>query len=360
MFVHVACPNCSQNLPVPIKVKGQLARCPYCQEVFQVPRVLVPWGLLFHRENADEGTGAKAAIRAIMATLAMACFFGLIVSTLFLINRRRADSKGTKSSTFEEAKLIEIDERAKALADEQLNQRRLDQAAERPIVHWGEAKPTAMLDRRDPLDNLADLVELVEPSVIRINTFSNQSKGTASGFVVDPSGIIVTNYHVLKDVEIAHVVFHDSRFESIEGYLHISPERDLALLKITTEMGQIRPLALAPTQPRKGEEVAAFGAPLGLSFSTTRGIISGIRSRTEMISAGLTLNVQWIQTDASISVGNSGGPLVNMRGEVVGVNTVTSRGSAHNLNFAISADDVRKVLGHASRVPIPLGKAGLR
>ena len=140
----------------------------------------------------------------------------------------------------------------------------------------------------------------------------------------------------------------------------MSPEKDLALLKITTDSGKIRPLVLAPVPPRKGEEVAAFGAPLGYAFSTTRGIVSGIRSRTEMIPAGMRLNVRWIQTDASISVGNSGGPLVNLRGEVVGVNTMIGRRGAQNLNFAISADDVREVIGRASPVPIPLGSSTLR
>src|SRR5690606_502952 len=104
-----------------------------------------------------------------------------------------------------------------------------------------------------------------------------------------------------------------------------------------------KPLKIATTLPKKGETTIAFGSPLGLSFTASNGIVSAVRLEDELRNEalGLNLNVTWIQTTSPISPGNSGGPLMNDRGEVIGINTLIV-GAAHagqNLNFAVSSLD---------------------
>jgi len=287
----------------------------------------------------------------LVGGLVCACCLGIVSAILFTLHR--TSDPHSKKARFEEANLIETDSEAQRLADDYIRRRGLDEPNRNTPPTLGESTADR---RREPLDNWADLVELVEPSVVRINTLRADRKGTASGFVVHPSGIIVTNYHVIQDVEFARVLFNDHRVATVDGILVLAPDKDLAVLKLSSMGGPLPPLALAPELPRKGEDVAAFGAPFDFSFTMTQGVVSGLRTPAEMHGAGVMANVNWIQTDASISEGNSGGPLVNMRGEVVGVNTVTGQGDAQNLNFAIAIDAVREVLDQASSTPIPLGR----
>ena len=115
-----------------------------------------------------------------------------------------------------------------------------------------------------------------------------------------------------------------------------------------------------------GERVAAFGSPLGFSRSVSDGIVGAIRDKSEARLFGLGPAVSWIQTTVPISSGNSGGPLVNMKGEVVGVNTLamsqTAQTTIQNLNFAVSAADVCEALSAAKGavlpLPVPLAKRG--
>jgi SLA1 homology domain 1, SHD1/Trypsin-like peptidase domain len=117
--------------------------------------------------------------------------------------------------------------------------------------------------------------------------------------------------------------------------------------------------------PRKGEAVVALGAPHGLSFTATRGIISAVRSAAEMAKdlGDSSLKGTWVQVDAALSPGNSGGPLINAQGQVVAMSTLASRGSAQNLNFGISGDDIRQAIQTSQTspvVPLVVGVAKIR
>ena len=103
------------------------------------------------------------------------------------------------------------------------------------------------------------------------------------------------------------------------------------------------PIKLAGALPRKGETVTALGSPLGLSFTATNGIISAIRSGEELGReiGDTSMKGTWVQVDAALSPGNSGGPLINRKGEVVAMSTRASQGVAQNLNFGISIVDIR-------------------
>lgn len=222
--------------------------------------------------------------------------------------------------------------------------------AQSPIAETNLAKTAAPETRTDaaaatvkqPRDR-ADLIEELEKSVVRIEVKTADGGGTGSGFVLDQEGTIATNYHVVTGAVSATVVFSDKSTSPVIGYVKLVPEKDIALLKIGRAPQRLFPVTLAGTLPRKGESVLAFGAPLGLSFSASDGIVSSVRSDTELLEVGAKVKGTWIQTTTPISPGNSGGPLVNLNGEVLGANTM-SLVEGQNLNFAISATDIRDAL----------------
>ncbi len=188
---------------------------------------------------------------------------------------------------------------------------------------------------------IADLVELVEPAVVRIDVKLKAGGSVGSGFVVESEGIVVTNHHVIAGAQQASVRFRDGKSVPVVGTLVLDDKRDIAVLKIA---GSEHPtVQLAETLPRKGESVVTFGAPKGLSFSASEGIVSAIRKGEELKDYIRDLPGTWVQTSAPISSGNSGGPLVNRRGEVVGANTLAFT-KGQNLNFAVSSLDIREAL----------------
>lgn len=186
---------------------------------------------------------------------------------------------------------------------------------------------------------LPDLVEQTDPSVVRINVKSPRGDSLGSGFVVSSTGTVVTNYHVIEGGQTVTAQFEDGRTCGVLGFKLFDEKRDIAIIQLEATGAPFLPMRLAKTLPRKGVEVAAFGAPLGLSFTATKGTISNIRAGSELGMEG----ARYIQTDTPISPGNSGGPLVSMEGEVIGMNTF-QMAKGQNLNFAVSVDDIREVL----------------
>ena len=201
---------------------------------------------------------------------------------------------------------------------------------------------------------LPDLIRLVEPSVVSVEAESDRGRALGTGFLVGLGNTIVTNRHVVADAGSVTVTFADGVRVKALGCLALSSEKDLALLRIEHLEGR-RPLRLAPACPEKGEAVAAIGNPQGLAFTTTNGIISAIRHGEELERFSGQWKATILQTTAPISEGNSGGPLVNMSGEVVGVNTagLQSERSPNFLNFAVSSLDVIELI-RESNGPIRL------
>lgn len=160
---------------------------------------------------------------------------------------------------------------------------------------------------------IPDVVDLVQPSVVSVIT----DRGQGSGVVYRTDGIIVTNNHVVEGAERVQVAFADG--DRVTARVRArDPVVDLAVLE--TERRNLTPVPFTSSLPRVGELAIALGDPLGFESSVTAGVISGLhRSIPGSTSQSLAL-VDLIQTDAAISPGNSGGALVNGRGEVVGVN----------------------------------------
>jgi S1-C subfamily serine protease len=213
--------------------------------------------------------------------------------------------------------------------------------------------------------DLQELVRSVESSVVIIDV---PGIGMGSGFVVDEEGTIATNFHVIEGARTARVTFLNKKTYSVAGFVEVQPSRDVALLQLRGLSGEpLKPLPLAAQEPGKGERVLAFGAPKGLGGSVADGIVSSVRDGRDIRDVllkttgqdiynkilGYDVAVTWVQTTTPISGGNSGGPLVNLKGEVVGMNT-WHRADGQNLNFAVAASEIAKIMALAKRPGQPL------
>ncbi|MDB5346800.1 MAG: peptidase and chymotrypsin/Hap [Schlesneria sp.] len=196
----------------------------------------------------------------------------------------------------------------------------------------------------------ADLIESVEPAVIRLDITTRNGPAIGSGFVIKADGTVVTNFHVIDGATKAVATFANGKTAEVTSVLFADPDRDLAIIKLA-DSKSLPTLALAKQLPRKGEATIAFGSPNGLSFTASEGIVSAIR-RPEKVGHE-PKDGTWIQTSAPISPGSSGGPLLNRKGEVIGVNTLIVT-SGQNLNFAVSAIEVSDAVAKIWKDPKPL------
>ncbi|OYW19573.1 MAG: hypothetical protein B7Z55_08595 [Planctomycetales bacterium 12-60-4] len=204
------------------------------------------------------------------------------------------------------------------------------------------------------LYDFPELISLVEPSVVRINVVTTDGVGNGSGFVVDDQGTIITNHHVMANVVRAEVEFVDGTKTPVVGFRWFHDRKDIAVIDIDLPPEKLRPIEVASELPKKGVTVMAFGAPRGLSFTSSDGIVSALRSEDEA-KEQFDHEGRWVQTTAPISPGNSGGPLVDRFGRVVGMNSFYIEGQS--LNFALSCVDIAEAMATAPSTIQPL-KAG--
>jgi len=197
--------------------------------------------------------------------------------------------------------------------------------------------------------NIADLAAALSPTVVYIESkgvqrnmpndpfhffFRDQGEprpqtGAGSGVIVSGEGHIITNYHVIENADEIQVTLNDERVFDAE-IIGTDPEIDMAVLKIEAPGLTFASLGDS-TQLRVGEWVVAIGAPLGYRYTVTLGIISALNRGG---SVGLNNIENYIQTDAAINRGNSGGPLIDMGGNVIGINTAISA-MGQNIGFAV-------------------------
>ncbi len=181
------------------------------------------------------------------------------------------------------------------------------------------------------------------------DTLREVARGT--GFLVSSDGMIVTNRHVARDRRAKYSVFLQDERQFDAKVLDIDPVNDLALLKIDGQGFPKLELA-ANDDPRIGQTVIAIGNALGKYTNTvTRGILSGVNRSLDAnddLNGGQEHLEDVLQTDAAINAGNSGGPLLNLQGKVIGVSTAIEQG-AHGLGFAIPTSEVRKILDSYSK-----------
>lgn len=201
------------------------------------------------------------------------------------------------------------------------------------------------------------IAESVAPSVAHIDVrvenrrfFSSSSSG--SGWVYDSNGHVITNAHVLRGAETIRVQLNDGRLFEAE-LVGADPLTDIAVLRMPEATGLIPAVRASGQQPRQGERVFAFGSPFGFKFSMSEGIISGLGREPAGAVAASSGYTNFIQTDAAVNPGNSGGPLVNIRGEVVGMNVAiatgmesqgTTEGQSAGISFAIPLAVIESVV----------------
>jgi serine protease DegQ len=193
--------------------------------------------------------------------------------------------------------------------------------------------------------DIPGIVRKVEPSVVTIQ----HDQGTGSGVVWSRDGVVVTNAHVVGEVRDVQVAFFDG--QRIDGRVRATdPDTDLAVVDV--ERDDLQPATFQKTLPVVGELAVAMGSPLGFQNTITAGIISGLhREIPGSAEQGIRSLVDLIQTDAAISPGNSGGALVNARGEVVGVNVayIPPEQGAVAIGFAIPGATAVDVVGQLLR-----------
>lgn len=201
--------------------------------------------------------------------------------------------------------------------------------------------------------NFISAAERVTAAVVNIKTmqesrfdlWGNGSVGTSSGsgVIITPDGYIVTNNHVVEDGDQVEVTLNDKR-EYKADIIGIDPSTDLALLKIKGKEMPYLDLGNSDSL-RVGEWVLAVGNPFNLESTVTAGIVSA-KGRSIDILEGQDRIESFIQTDAAVNPGNSGGALVNTNGELVGINTaiITRSGRYEGYSFAVPANLVRKVI----------------
>ena len=215
--------------------------------------------------------------------------------------------------------------------------------------------PEPYADLRPDERAIVDLFENTSPSVVYISTVTrrrdffgrgveNVPLGTGTGFVWDRDGHVVTNFHVVQGSTSIRVVMHDQT-SYMADYVGGSARHDLAVLRIDAPADSLRRVRLGDSdRVRVGQSVYAIGNPFGLSATLTTGIISALNRRIEGLTGDIIEDV--IQIDAAINRGNSGGPLLDSRGRLIGINSqiASPSGTSAGVGFAIPVNTVIRVV----------------
>ncbi len=216
--------------------------------------------------------------------------------------------------------------------------------------------------------DLAQLIEQYDDAVVYITVQDSLGEEVAlgSGFVIDGKGLVVTNYHVVAEGSKAYAQLRTGDKFEVAGYCAVDPRRDLVILQLQSPGRELEVFELKdPAELKMGELLVAIGHPEGFRFTATTGIVSAVRHTEELPEAyqqalSAPKDSLWIQTNAAISHGSSGGPLLNRAGQLVGINTWIAAGQ--NIGFATHVShllDLSQKVQDVQSLPIR-GSAGAR
>ena len=209
----------------------------------------------------------------------------------------------------------------------------------------------------------AEIYQKVAPAVVMVSTktiqtvngwFQQEAEGMGSGFIINTDGYILTNYHVIEGATEVTVTLSDGQ-EVTASVVNYDSDQDVAMIKINEDVEVPGVVELGDSDAlQPGEEVLAIGNPLSkeLSSTLTKGIVSALNRSIET-ETGVSTNL--IQTDTAINSGNSGGPLINTKGEVIGINTLKASDGAEGIGFAIPINDVKVKIDSLSKPILNLG-----
>jgi S1-C subfamily serine protease len=226
----------------------------------------------------------------------------------------------------------------------------LDPDTTRTVIRETAAEPVAATSTTNSVNSVYRatrdaVVEITVTGAAEPTPFGGeeQQRGQGSGFVIDEEGHVVTNQHVVDDAQSLNVTMRDgSRYTAT--VVGSDPSTDLAVIKVNAPASKLTPLELGDSSAvRVGDAVIAIGSPFGLDGTVTTGIVSALSREVEAPNNFAIDDT--IQTDAAINHGNSGGPLLNTRGEVIGVNAQIRSESGGNdgVGFAIPSNTVEEI-----------------
>jgi S1-C subfamily serine protease len=220
-----------------------------------------------------------------------------------------------------------------------------------------EAAVQKILDAQQPAPTAAEAYESILPSVVHVrgspdapdaDVPSGRESQSGTGVVIVDTGIILTNLHVVHGAKRIQVVFHDG-LESEAVVIGVQPEHDLAVLQAKIIPDDLYAATLRSTQGlRPGEQVVAVGFPFGIGPSASSGVISGLGREYQTVD-GKRVLTNLIQFDAAVNPGNSGGPLVTLDGEVIGIVTGLLNPTEHRvfigIGFAVPIENAAGAVG---------------
>ena len=228
-----------------------------------------------------------------------------------------------------------------------------------PLPAAGQAQrplPPIPADLRPDERATVELFERTSPSVVYITTLARRTdwfgrpmggevpQGTGTGFVWDDDGHVITNAHVVGGADSVEVVMADQTTYDAE-WVGLSVSHDLAVLRIDAPSAALQPVDIGDSAAlRVGQSVYAIGNPFGLSATLTTGIVSALGRRIQGLDGTPIEDV--VQTDAAINTGNSGGPLLDSAGRLIGVNTqiASPSGASAGVGFAVPVNTVSRVV----------------
>lgn len=194
--------------------------------------------------------------------------------------------------------------------------------------------------------NVAKAANVIAPSVVTIDSLTSNSESVGTGIIVTTDGEILTNNHVVEGATQVRVRLNGQTSPIMAKVLATDPGNDMALIKLNNSSGLTAATFADADSIAVGDPVVAVGYALALDGgpSVTSGIVSALNRTLEIDNGALD---GLIQTDAAISSGNSGGPLINMNGQVIGINTAVATGgsssTASNIGFAIGVAEIQRV-----------------
>lgn len=346
--ISFACPTCCKRLSAPSHAEGKKAKCPACGGpvlIRELPkRTPAPKSARVSppKTNAVASDGSLIMPPALVWSVVGIGGGGVLaLALMLLVSSFSSNAQALPTTDLHVESLPAIDVKPAEPA-RKVNVAKASAASMPPAPPAPVAVPTA------PSRSVMN-------SVVVLYT----DAGQGSGFVVHDRSLIATNVHVIEGAKTVTAVFTDGTEIPVDGICAVSVGHDLAVLHLASP-AKVPPLPLQMKQIDPASDVWTMGSPQGLKFTLTKGIVSGYlrwRDIPEHIRPDdpREMDSLWVQTDAAISGGNSGGPLVTASGEVLAINTMASVSpTVQNVNFAIHSKHLSSLLTMLPDRPRPL------